>query len=161
MVVENMSHVVVADPRLSPLPIYINRTEISIPPGMIISGNTALGGIQEPFDFYWRPREINFAGIDAIICRDDTVWALQYTVSRSHRPATQGLTEVREMMNWKRKVKWHLVMVGSTRSEAESARDSQNLAGPWNTTPFMHVLCNSVFSTNRCCGSLRVFWTTW
>jgi hypothetical protein len=135
---ENMAHVVVSDPRRSPLPIYtnINATENTIPaPGNMISGNTALGGIQAPFDFFWRPREITFPGVDAIICRDNNVWALQYTVSQTHRPATEGLTEVRDKMKWKRGVKWCLVMLGATKSEAEAARDSQNLSDPWDQTP--------------------------
>jgi len=109
---ENMAHVVVADPQRSPLPIHINRTLTSIPPSGMMICNAALIGIKAPFNFYWRPREANIKGIDAIICHNDTVWALQYTVCRSHRPVTQGLDEVRDSLNWKRKVKWHLVMVG-------------------------------------------------
>jgi len=35
----------------------------------------------------------------------------------------------------KYKVRWHLVMIGATQSEAESARDSQKLTYPWNETP--------------------------
>ena len=61
--------------------------------------------------------------------------ALQYTVGRSHRDATNGLTEVCKTMNWTSKVKWHLVMIDATLLEAESARDSQKLTNTWDTTP--------------------------
>jgi hypothetical protein len=91
--------------------------------------------ILAPFHFYWRPRDPNFKGVDAVIRQGNTVWALQYTVSRAHRAATAGLNEVHKIMNFIGGVKWHLVMVGSTRLEAESARNSQKLTGNWANIP--------------------------
>ena len=131
---ENMAHVVAADPARSSLQIYTSTKRDFIPaPKVMISGNDAMGHIHAPF--YWRPRETNFEGIDAVIRYGNSVWALQYTVSRAHRAATNGLTEVHNIMNWNRDVKWYLVMVGSTRWEAESARNSQRLTGKWASIP--------------------------
>ena len=135
---ENMAHVVVASPKRPQLKMYngANR-EFSLPaPEEMISGNSALRGVKEQFrSFYWRPRESNYEGVDAVLRRGNDVWALQYTVSRSHRAATNGLTEVCKAMNQVRRVRWHLVMIGATLSEAESARDSQKLTDPWDKTP--------------------------
>jgi hypothetical protein len=88
-----------------------------------------------PFHFYWRPGEPNFKSVDAVIRQGNTVWALQYTVSRAHRAATAGLNEVHKIMNFVRGVKWHLFMVSSSRLEAESARNSQKLTDNWINTP--------------------------
>jgi hypothetical protein len=94
---ENMAHVVVSDPRRSPLPIYtnINATETTIPaPGIMISGNTGLGGIQAPFDFYWRPREITFPGVDAIIqCLGIAVYSQSNSSSCYSRPHRVSVTK--------------------------------------------------------------------
>jgi hypothetical protein len=68
---ENYAHVVLSDPNRLPLTTYIrNKTEPpSIPPpSEMKSGSTALKNIQLPFSFYWRPRESNLEGLDAIIC---------------------------------------------------------------------------------------------
>jgi hypothetical protein len=135
---ENMAHVVVGDPKRSRIKIYDDRNkEFSMPaPENMISGNTALRGLRKPFrSFYWRPRESNYEGVDSVLRCGDNIWALQYTVSRSHRAATKGLTDVRNTMNHISHVKWHLVMIGATPSEAESARDSQKLTDPWGSTP--------------------------
>ena len=55
-----------------------SRNEIeppSIPlPNETKSGSTALKNIQPPFSFYWRPRESNFEGLDAIIRQVNVVW---------------------------------------------------------------------------------------
>ena len=105
---------------------------IDIPtPTRMISDSTALGTIQAPFDFYWRPRENNFPGIDALIRVGDTVWALQFTLSSTHRSAKEGLVKVRSVMNHISKVKWRLVIVGSDQESAEACRDQQNLGGDW------------------------------
>ena len=101
----------------------------------MISGNDAIKHIQSPFNFYWWPRETNFEGVDAVIRKGDNVWALQYTVSRAHRAATDGLTKVFGILNWKKGVKWHLVIVESASWEAESAQKSQRLTGNWAGTP--------------------------
>ena len=45
----------------------------------MMSGNTALKHYQAPFNFYWRPREVNFEGIAVIRCGNE-VWALQFTI---------------------------------------------------------------------------------
>ncbi|KAF8330992.1 hypothetical protein F5887DRAFT_895307, partial [Amanita rubescens] len=73
-------------------------------PAKMIAGNTALKSMQEPFNFYWRPAEPNFEGVDAIIRFENHVWALQYTISKNHRAATNGLIKVRQEMNHKRDV---------------------------------------------------------
>jgi hypothetical protein len=102
-------------------------------PEEMISGNSALKNLKSHFlPFYWRPRESNYEGVDAVLRYGDQIWALQYIVSRSHRAATDGLTEVYKNMNLIYKFKWPLVMIGATRSEADSARDSQKLTKPWN-----------------------------
>jgi hypothetical protein len=137
---ENMAHVFAADPERSPLQITTRNTKGDIKgtipaPKVMISGNDSLRHILSPYQFYWRPREPNFKGVDAIIRHGSNVWALQYTVSRAPRAATDGLSEVHKIMNFISGVKWHLVMVGSTRLEAESARNSQKLTGDWVTIP--------------------------
>ncbi|KAF8521600.1 hypothetical protein BU17DRAFT_64826 [Hysterangium stoloniferum] len=100
-------------------------------PGRTISGTTALQTIQPPFNFYWRPREPNFSGVDALIRSGNVVWALQFAISASHSSATEGLNEVSKIMNHKSDVAWRLVIVGPKRREAESARDRQVLTGRW------------------------------
>ncbi|KAF8520015.1 hypothetical protein BU17DRAFT_47299 [Hysterangium stoloniferum] len=103
-------------------------------PSRVISGTTALQTIQSPFNFYWRPRESNFKGVDALIRSDNIVWALQFTISASHSSATKGLDEVSKIMNHKRDVEWRLVIVGPNMRGAESARDRQVLTGRWKDT---------------------------
>ncbi|KAF8522428.1 hypothetical protein BU17DRAFT_44645 [Hysterangium stoloniferum] len=103
-------------------------------PSRVISGTTALQTIQSPFNFYWRPRESNFKGVDALIRSDNIVWALQFTISASHSSATKGLNEVSKIMNHKRDVEWRLVIVGPNMRGAESARDRQVLTGRWKDT---------------------------
>ena len=61
------------------------------PPQRFISGPHALKTIEEPFNFYWRPQEPNFPGLDALIRVDNTVWGLQYTMGKTRREATDGL----------------------------------------------------------------------
>ena len=93
-------------------------------------------GIKRGFrPFYRRPRESDYESVDSVLRSGYDFWALQYTVSRSHRAATEGLNEIHKNMNLKHQVRWHLVMIGATRSEAESARDSQKLTHPWDKTP--------------------------
>lgn len=133
---ENMAHVFAADPERSQLHITTRTKKGTIPaPEVMISGNDSLRRILPPFRFYWRPREPNFKGVDAVIRHGSHVWALQYTVSRAHRAATDGLTEVRKIMNHISGVKWHLVMVDSARLEAESARNAQKPTGDWVNIP--------------------------
>ncbi|KAF8519144.1 hypothetical protein BU17DRAFT_47954 [Hysterangium stoloniferum] len=103
-------------------------------PSRMISGTTALQTIQSPFNFYWRPREPNFKGVDALIRSDNIVWALQFTISASHGSATKGLNQVSKLMNHKRNVEWRLVIVGPEMGEAECARDRQALTGRWKGT---------------------------
>ncbi len=76
----------------------------------MISGNDAMKHIQAPFYFYWRPRKTNFEGIDAVIRFGNN----------AHRAATNDLTEVYKIMNWKRDVTWYLVMVGSAAEEGRN-----------------------------------------
>ncbi|KAF8344470.1 hypothetical protein F5887DRAFT_971403 [Amanita rubescens] len=100
-------------------------------PAKIIAGSTALARIQPPCDFYWRPVKPNFKGVDAIIRDGNDVWALQYSISAKHIAATDGLIEIREGMNHKRNVKWHLVMIGSDLTNAMELRDHQELGDDW------------------------------
>jgi len=148
---ENLAHVVVADSNRPRLQIYKGDKEYSIPaPAKMISGNTALKGVQPPFHFYWRLRERNYQGVDAVIRCGNEVWALQYTVSRTHRDATAGLAEVYNNMNWIQGAKFHLVMIGSTESEAKSARDPQKLTDRWRTTPvYSCVLQLGIFDNQK------------
>ena len=86
---EHMAHVFTADPGRSPLEIYIGSMKGTIPAlQRMISGDDAIKHIQSPFNFYWRPQETNFEGVDAVIREGDNVWPLQY------RAATDGLTKV-------------------------------------------------------------------
>jgi hypothetical protein len=64
---------------------------------------TFLKTIQPPFSFYWRPREPNFEGLDAVIRDHDTAWGVQYTIRAKHGSVTEGLTQVRKDMNHKHK----------------------------------------------------------
>ncbi len=100
-------------------------------PATMIAGSTALKQIQPPHHFYWRPVQPSFKGINAIIRSGDNVWALQYTISKEHKDAIDGLNEIRDGMNHKEDVKWHLVMVGLDLKDAKEARDDQKL-GDWN-----------------------------
>lgn len=101
----------------------------------MISDSTKLKNIQEPFDFYWRPGEQqNFPGVNAIIRSGNIVWALQFTISTSHKPATEGLDRLYKDMNHKTDVDWRLVIVGPDLDAAKSVRDHQNLAGRWKET---------------------------
>ena len=97
----------------------------------MISGITRLKNIQPPHDFYWRPVSPNFEGVDAIIRFGDDVWALQYTIGRKHKAATKGLVKIREDMDHKTDVTWHLVMVGSNLMDAKAVRDDQKLGDEW------------------------------
>jgi hypothetical protein len=94
----------------------------------MIAGSTALKRIQPLHNFYWRPVKPNFKGVNTIIRFEDNIWALQYTISRDHKPATDGLLEICDGMNHKRDFKWHLVLVGSELKNAKEARDNQQLA---------------------------------
>ncbi|CAA7264990.1 unnamed protein product [Cyclocybe aegerita] len=115
-----------ADPKLASLSIPYTA-------GMI-AGSTVLNKIQPPHNFYWRPRETNYSGVDAVIRVDNDVYALQFTISSAHRSATDGLKKVHKDMNHISGVTWHLVMVGLEQCNAESARDSQKLTDGWEVT---------------------------
>jgi hypothetical protein len=131
---ENYAHVCLSDPSRNALQAYLqNETNPQLipAPAEIIAGNTALRNIKEPYDFYWQPRESNFPGIDAVIRKGNVVWALQLTISDSHSPATEGLTEIYGMMKQTTNIEWYVVIVGPNRNKAESARDRQKLGGQW------------------------------
>jgi hypothetical protein len=130
---EDYAHNRLSEPKQNPLEAYsLDGTVHHIPVSdKMIVGSTALKRIQPPHNFYWRPVKPNFKGVDAIIRVDDDVWALQYTLSKEHKPATDGLLEIRDGMNHKRDVKWHLVMVGSELMNATEARDNQKLGEEW------------------------------
>jgi hypothetical protein len=131
---ENYAHVRLSDPTRPPIQTHIRgvSTPPSIPaPMVVLAGSSALHKIQPPFDFYWRPREPNFEGIDGLIRVGNTVRVQQYTTSSSHRSATKGLEEIREIMNHIRDVDWALDIVGPDLSVAKSARDSHKLTGRW------------------------------
>ena len=113
--------------------------------GRIISGSTALKEVQSPFNFYWRPREPTFEGVDALLRSGNIAWALQYAVGMSHCSATKGLDELRKLMNHKRYVLWRLIIVGPDLKAAEYLRDGQNLTGRWTDTPV--YACELPFGT--------------
>jgi hypothetical protein len=52
-------------------------------------------------------------------------------------------------MNHIHKVKWHLVMIGATLSEGESARDSQKLSVPWSSIPVYCVVQLGAFDQSK------------
>ena len=99
---QNVAHVIVADPRRSPLQTEDGSLKISPPiatPATMMSGNTVLKHYQAPFNFYWRPREVNFEGIDAVIRCGNEVWA---TIgSSTHHSAMEGLTQIHDLINRK------------------------------------------------------------
>jgi len=66
-VFEHTAHITLSNPNRPPLPIYIGgEVGPTIPPAKnMISGSTALKTIQMPFDFYWRPQETNFRGVNS------------------------------------------------------------------------------------------------
>ena len=135
---ENCAHVRFSDPTRSRIPTHIRG--VSDPPSTpapktVLSGADALRNIKKPFNFYWRPRDPNFEGIDALIRVKNEIQVLQYTRSSSHGSTTNGLEEIRKRMNYKRNVNWHLVLVDPDLSLAESARDSHKLTGGWENTP--------------------------
>ena len=101
----------------------------------MLTDTDVLRKIQPPFDFYWRPREPNFKGIDGLIRVRNNVRALQYTNASSHRSATNGLEEIYKVMNHTSKIKWHFDVVGPELSYAESARNPPKLTGRWAATP--------------------------
>ena len=139
---EHYAHNCLSEPNHEKLGAYtLDGTLHHIPvPSRMIAGSTALKRIQPPHNFYWRPVEPNFKGVNAIIRFEDDVWVLQYTISGVHKPATDGLLEIRDGMNDKTGVKWHLVMVGSELRSAEEARDNQKLGEEWKWTT---IVCAS------------------
>jgi hypothetical protein len=78
---DGFAHVRFSDPKAIPMQGYLpddpNPHVIPTVDGMI-TGSSALSSIRQPFNFYWRPREANFQGIDALIRVDNIVWALQF-----------------------------------------------------------------------------------
>ncbi|KAM6496970.1 hypothetical protein JOM56_007443 [Amanita muscaria] len=138
---EHYAHNRLSEPEREPLGAYtFDDTLHQIPvPARMIAGSTALERIQPPYNFYWRPVQPNFKGVDAIIRFEDDVWALQYTISGEHKPATDGLLEIRKKMNHKKGVKWHLVMVGSKLRNAKEARDNQKLGEEWKWTTVVYA----------------------
>jgi hypothetical protein len=103
-------------------------------PHELISGS--LTDIQPPYDFYWRPREPNFPDVDALIRKDNIVWALQFTIGLSYSFTTEGLTRVFSQMNHcKTSVEWKLVIVGLNRRDPAIARDQHRLDGGWQNVP--------------------------
>jgi len=132
-VFEHAAHITLSNPNRPPLPTHTGGdVGPTIPPVRnMISGTDALRKIQPLFDFYWRPREANFPGVDALIRLDNDVWVLQYTISPRHGTATKGLNEVYRLMNHKQSVRWRLVILGSHLSDAESVRSRQQLTDGW------------------------------
>ncbi|CAA7264998.1 unnamed protein product [Cyclocybe aegerita] len=135
---ESYAHVYFSDPTRGTLKVYCadqKLAPLSIPyAARMIAGSTALKNIQPPHNFYWRPRETNYPGVDAVIRVDNDVYALQFTISSTHRSAADGLKKVHKDMNHISNVTWHLVMVGSEQRNAESVRDRQKLTDGWEVT---------------------------
>ncbi|CAA7264987.1 unnamed protein product [Cyclocybe aegerita] len=138
---ENYAHVYFSDPNRNPLQARLrdDSNPYSIPtPGRIIAGLTALKAIQPPFNFYWRPLDPIFNGVNGVVRAGNSIWALQFTTSDSLSSITNGLDAVFEIMHDKGDVRWHLVIVDPDLGEAEFARDHQtvqNLTGRWGKTP--------------------------
>ena len=137
---ESYAYVRFSNPNRNSLEAYCrDREELSsVPaPTKFISGNEDLKAItgKAPYNFYWQPREPNFKGVDAVIGDCNNVWALQFTISASHKPATEGLTSVSKIMRSNTNVQWHLVIVGPEQDKVKSARNMQELTGKWVDTP--------------------------
>jgi hypothetical protein len=80
-------------------------------------------------DFYWRPGNAEYSGVDAVLRRNREMWAFQSTISCSQGSVEEGLKAVAKRLRshdvhgqaWR----WHLVVVGSSREEAEKWRAAQ------------------------------------
>ncbi|CAA7265016.1 unnamed protein product [Cyclocybe aegerita] len=99
---ENYAHVYFSDPNRNPLQARLlnDSNPYSIPtPGRIIVGSTALKAIQPPFNFYWRPLDPIFNGVNGVVRAGNNVWALQFTTSDSLSSTTNGLDAVFEIMD--------------------------------------------------------------
>ncbi|KAJ3514543.1 hypothetical protein NLJ89_g2319 [Agrocybe chaxingu] len=135
---ENYAHAYFSNPNRHPLQARLRNDSnpYYIPtPGWTIAGSTALKTIQPPFNFYWRPRDFNFKGINAVIGIGNNVWVLQFTMSPPQSCAISGLDALFETMNGNADVQWRLAIVGPDLSQAEYARNCQNLTGQWRKTP--------------------------
>jgi len=133
------AHAVLSDPTRDHLPTYIRDNLMPHhlpPPQRFISGLHALRTTGGPFNFYWRPQEPNFPGLDALIRVNNVVWGLQYMIGKTHREATDGLTKAHDIMNHNTGVQWCLVILGATQSDAEHVRDHGTmLTGKWAAVP--------------------------
>lgn len=135
---ESYAHVLLSKPTRQPLEAFLSDDPTPNPhlipvPRELISGS--LTNIQTPYDFYWRPREPNFPDVDALIRKDNIVWALQFTIGPSSSSTTEGLTRVFSQMNHKTGVEWKLVIVGLNRHDLAIARDQHRLDGEWQNVP--------------------------
>jgi hypothetical protein len=80
-------------------------------------------------DFYWRPGHGDYPGIDAVLRRNTEIWVFRSTISCRHGSVAEGLQEVGNRLGshdihgqpWR----WHLVVIGSSREEAENWRAAQ------------------------------------
>ena len=135
-----------------------NRYLIPIAKKML-SGTTALKRIQQPFNFYWRPTEPTFKGINSVLRLDNTAWVFQFTISNEHHPATEGLDELYKIMNHKRNLSWKLIIVGPEQEAADQVRDAQNLSGRWANTPV--YACKLAFGAFPDPGVMQQFQASW
>jgi hypothetical protein len=96
--------------------------------GIPIITNTITGPVDvlksAPACFYWRPGESTFPGIDAVARDQEDIWAFQCTISRRQPSTIDGLERIAQAIGIPES-NWHLVIVGSEMSAAQSAREQQ------------------------------------
>jgi hypothetical protein len=105
------------------------RQPCSIPTTTTPVPGTNQGLESSASDFYWRPGHASFPGIDAVLRRGTEIWGFRSTISCRHGSIEEGLQAVANRLGshdvhgqpWR----WHLVIVGSSREEAENWRAAQ------------------------------------
>ncbi|KAF9237894.1 hypothetical protein BU15DRAFT_75695 [Melanogaster broomeanus] len=105
---------------------WLNSESKSLPrilaaalPSKLITTNDALKTEIPPF--YWRPVSINFPGVDGLLCRGNDVYAIQCTISATHRSPLDSLRRLQEIIGKEGKISWRVLFVGSSTSQATKA----------------------------------------
>jgi hypothetical protein len=101
----------------------------SIPTTTTLVPGTNPGLESSARDFYWRPGHASFPGTDAVLRRGTEIWVFRSTISCRHGSVEEGLQAVANRLGshdvhgqpWC----WYLVVVGSSREEAENWRVAQ------------------------------------
>ncbi|KAF9234891.1 hypothetical protein BU15DRAFT_52015 [Melanogaster broomeanus] len=95
------------------------RTLPTARPSQLISTNTELKTHIPPF--YWRPPSNNFPGIDGLLRHGDDVYAIQCTISQTHRSPLKGLRMLQKIIGTQPRLSWRVIFVGETDKQAKSS----------------------------------------